>query len=140
MIITKFDRPGLWGLLAIIWMAIIYVLSDTPGADYESVKNATTWLPFATFFAHTGLYFVLSVFVLRFLIATERLPVGLNAYLTLFVALAYGILDELHQANIEGRASEGGDVLVDVFGAALVVVLWFVLRRSKQKKRSRFER
>jgi VanZ family protein len=140
VIITKLDRPGLWGLLAIVWMAIIYVLSDTPGADYESLKDSTSWLPAATFFAHTALYFVLSVFVLRFLIVLKRLPIGLMAYMTVFVATAYGMLDELHQSNIEGRASEGGDVLVDLFGAVLVVVLWFALRQRSQKKSSRYER
>ncbi|MDG0866598.1 VanZ family protein [Candidatus Lucifugimonas marina] len=46
----------------------------------------------------------------------------------MFVAPVYGILDELHQSNVEGRTSEVIDVVADVFGAVLVVVFWFLIR------------
>ena len=128
---TRFDRPWLWATLSVAWMAVIYALSDRPAVDYEGLGDATSWLPFASSFAHVGLYFVLSMFVFRTITTTKRLGFGLTAYLTLFTALAYGILDELHQSNVEGRASEATDVAADVFGAALVVVFWFGLRKYR---------
>lgn len=48
------------------------------------------------------------------------------------------MLDEIHQSNVEGRASEVVDVVADVFGAVLIVVIWLRLKiyRSKSGKRS----
>jgi VanZ family protein len=127
------DKTWLWALLAIAWMAVIYSLSDRPGGDYEGASEATSWLPFATTIAHVGLYFVLSLFVLRAFVLLRPVSSGLIAYSTVFVALVYGILDEVHQSNVEGRASEVGDVVADVFGAVLVVVIWIVIRRFRAK-------
>ena len=50
---------------------------------------------------------------------------------TVFVALVYGVLDEIHQSGVEGRASEVEDVVADVFGAVLIVVFWFFLKRYR---------
>ena len=130
---NKFDRPWLWALLAIAWMALIYALSDKPAEDYEGASNATSGLPFATTIVHIGLYFILSLFVLRTLVLLRPVSTGLIAYSTIFVALIYGILDEIHQSNVEGRASEAGDVVADVFGAVLIVVFWFLLRKYRNK-------
>jgi|TARA_B100000809_G_scaffold99032_2_gene97545 VanZ family protein len=112
-------------------MAVIYALSDRPAVDYDGVDDLTSWLPFASSIAHVGLYFVLSMFVFRTITITKRLGFGMTAYLTLFTALAFGVLDELHQSNVEGRASEATDVVADVFGAVLVVVFWFGLRKYR---------
>ncbi|MCH8909943.1 MAG: VanZ family protein [Chloroflexi bacterium] len=128
-IVTKLDRPWFWGLLSVVWMAVIYGLSDRPGSDYEGVGGFLSWLPFAGTIAHIGLYFVLSVFVFRTIVATKRLALGMSVYLTLFAALVYGALDELHQSNVAGRSSEVADVVADVFGAVLAVVFWFSLKR-----------
>ena len=128
---TKLNRPWLWAPLSIAWMALIYGLSDRPAGDYEGIAEAMFWLPFASTFAHIGLYFILSVFVLRAITTTKRLGPGITAYLTLFASLVYGVLDELHQSNVEGRASEAVDVVADVFGAALVVILWFFLKKYR---------
>lgn len=122
------DRVWFWAVLAIAWMGLIYALSDRSGGSYESASEATSWLPFATTVAHIGLYFILSVFVLRTFVLMRPVSKGLIAYSTIFVALVYGILDELHQSNVEGRTSEVIDVVADVFGAVLVVVFWFLIR------------
>jgi len=128
---TKLDRTWLWALLAIVWMALIYSLSDKPTSAYEGASEATAGLPFATTIAHIGLYFILSLFVLRTLILLRPVTTGLIAYATVLVALVYGVLDEIHQSNVEGRASEAGDVVADVFGAVLVVVFWFLFRKFR---------
>ena len=130
---TKLDRTWLWALLAIVWMALIYWLSDKPASDYEAASEATSWLPLASTITHVGLYFTLSVFVLRTLVLLRPVSIGLIAYSTVFVALVYGILDEIHQSNVEGRRSEAVDVVADVFGAVLVVVLWFLFKRYRSK-------
>ncbi|MDA1278886.1 MAG: VanZ family protein [Chloroflexi bacterium] len=93
-----------------------------------------SWLPFASTVAHVGLYFVLGVFVFRLLLSLNLLAVGMSAYLTLFTALIYGILDEVHQRSVEGRSSEVADIVADVFGAVLAVVFWFGLNRLQRMR------
>lgn len=134
---SKLDRTWFWGLFSVAWMAVIYGLSDRPAGDYEGAGGFFSWLPFAGTVAHVGLYFVLSVFVLRTLVAIKRITIGLSVYLTLFVALVYGLLDELHQSDVAGRSSEVGDVVADVFGAVLVVVFWFGANRIRRMRRMR---
>ena len=125
------DRAWVWAILAAGWMGLIYALSDRPSSAYEGADKATSWLPFATTIAHVGLYFVLSAFVLRPLVLLRPSTEARIAYSTVFVALVYGILDEVHQSTVEGRVSEVVDVIADVFGAVLVVVFWFLIRRYK---------
>jgi VanZ family protein len=132
-IVARLDCTWLWALLAIAWMALIYALSDKPASYYEGTGEATSWLPFTTTVAHIGLYFILSLFVLRTLVLLRPVTTGLIAYVTVLVALVYGTLDEIHQSNVEGRASEAVDVVADVFGAVFVVVFWFLVKKYRSK-------
>jgi len=125
---SKVDVWWSWLALSIMWMAVIYALSDRPAGDLNQVMIAVSYLPFASTFSHIALYLILSIFVLRTLILANSLPTGLKIYLTLFVALVYGILDEFHQSNIKGRSSEVNDVIADVFGAVLVVLFWYAYK------------
>ena len=131
--IKHVDQPWLWGSLTIGWMALIYTLSDMPAKDFDSTRNIVTWLPFANSLVHIGLFMVLSVFVLRTLVLSRLVSEPLTACLTIFVALTYGILDEMHQSSIEGRTSEAIDVVSDIFGSALIVVFWLLLKKIPQK-------
>ena len=114
-------------------MALIYTLSDMPAKDFENTRNIVTWLPFANSLVHIVLFMVLSVFVLRTLVLSRLVSEPLIAYLTIFVALTYGVLDEMHQSSIEGRTSEAIDVVSDIFGSALIVVFWLLLKKIPQK-------
>ena len=136
---NKLDRAWLWGPLTFAWMAVIYSLSDRPAGDFEGVGDSVSMLPFAGTVAHLGLYFVFGVFVYRTITALNsgRLGSAMTVYLTLFAALVYGVLDELHQSNVEGRSSEVADVVADVSGAALAVVFWFGAKRIWRWRRTR---
>ena len=125
---SKVDAWWSWLALSIMWMGVIYALSDRPAGDFNQVMIAVSYLPFASTFIHIALYLILSIFVLRTLVLTNSIPTGLKIYLTLFVAFVYGILDEFHQSNIKGRSSEVNDVAADVFGAVLVVLFWYAYK------------
>lgn len=131
--IKHVDQPWLWGSLTIGWMALIYTLSDMPAKDFDSTRNIVTWLPFANSLVHIGLFMVLSVFVLRTLVLSRLVSEPLTAYLTIFVALTYGILDEMHQSSIEGRTSEAIDVAADIFGSVLIVIFWLLHKKFPSK-------
>ena len=87
-----------------------------------------------------ALYFVLSVLVLRTLVLLRSVTENLRAYSTIFVTLVYGVLDEFHQSDVDGRTSEAIDVVADVSGAVLVVVFWFFLKRYRARPANNADR
>ena len=111
-------------------MALIYTLSDIPAKDFDNISSTVTWLPFANSLVHIALFMVLSVFVLRMLLLSSLISRPLIVYLTIFVSLAYGIFDEMHQSNIEGRTSDVMDVVSDIFGSTLIVVFWLLFKKN----------
>ena len=111
-------------------MALIYTLSDIPAKDFDNVSSTVTWLTFANSLVHIALFMVLSVFVLRMLVLSSLISRPLIVYLTIFVSLAYGIFDEMHQSNIEGRTSDVMDVVSDIFGSTLIVVFWLLFKKN----------
>ncbi|HIF72601.1 MAG TPA: hypothetical protein EYQ61_08620 [Dehalococcoidia bacterium] len=129
----RLDRVWLWAVLSLVWMGVIYWLSDQPAGDYGDANRWFDWLPYTGTFAHIGLYCVLSVLALRTLMLLRPVSEGLIAYSTVFVAFVYGVLDEIHQKSVEGRASEAIDVVADVFGSVLVVVFWFLVKRYRAR-------
>jgi VanZ family protein len=129
----KLDHAWIWAVLSLGWMAFIYALSDRPAETFDDANDVVSWLPLASVLVHVALYFVLSVLVLRTLVLLRSVTEGLMAYSTIFVALVYGVLDEFHQSDVDGRASEAIDVVADVSGAVLVVVFWFFLKRYRAR-------
>ncbi len=67
--------------------------------------------------AHFGLYFLLAWFIAGGLNATRRSPRRL--FLSVILATAYGISDELHQSLVPSREASVTDLLVDLIGACL---------------------
>ena len=129
----KLDSAWIWAVLSLSWMAFIYALSDQPAGTFDDANDVVSWLPLASVLVHVALYFVLSVLVLRTLILLRSVAGGLIPYSTIFVALVYGVLDEFHQSDVDGRTSEAIDVVADVSGAVLVVVFWFFLKRYRAR-------
>ena len=62
-----------------IWMGVIYYLSDQPISKFDNVNEAIKWLPFTTLMVHATLYLVLSGLVLRMLIRVNLLSQSLIA-------------------------------------------------------------
>ena len=129
----KLDSAWIWAVLSLGWMAFIYALSDQPAGTFDDANDVVSWLPLASVLVHVALYFVLSVLVLRTLILLRSVAGCLIPYSTIFVALVYGVLDEFHQSDVDGRTSEAIDVVADVSGAVLVVVFWFFLKRYRAR-------
>ena len=129
----KLDSAWIWAVLSLGWMAFIYALSDQPAGTFDDANDVVSWLPLASVLVHVALYFVLSVLVLRTLILLRSVAGGLIPSSTILVALVYGVLDEFHQSDVDGRTSEAIDVVADVSGAVLVVVFWFFLKRYRAR-------
>jgi hypothetical protein len=120
-------------LPALIWAAIIFVLSSVPGSAYPatSIVNADKLV-------HLALYGLLAGLCARGFVrgSGPGLGLGLGRVLVLAALLStlYGITDELHQSFVPGRNCDWHDVVADaagsVLGAAFVVGLAFRRRRG----------
>jgi VanZ family protein len=116
---TRSFRP--W-IPALVWAAIIFVLSSLPGSAYPKTNLIN-----ADKLVHVALYGLLGGLCARgFVRGTGRgawAALGLAALLSAL----YGVTDELHQAFVPGRNSDWRDVVADaagsVLGAAVVVLL-----------------
>ena len=108
------------GGLAVIWMGVIFGLSELPGS---AVPGRFGWL------GHLLAYAILASLYLAALDPTLRAPRA--AAVAVVLASVYGILDELHQLYVPGRSSDPVDWLVDTAGAILAVWLIVVVRNRR---------
>jgi len=114
-------------ILAFTMMGIIFLFSSC-NADISSmqsdmiVKLINNVIPINSFFvrklAHFSLFFILELV----LFLTFK-----NIYLSFFISSGYALLDEFHQYFVPGRSCELRDVLIDISGcilAILIIKLW----------------
>ena len=55
-------------------------------------------------------------------------------FIVIIISLLYGISDEFHQSFINGRTSSLQDILADLTGAILAVLIWYAYIRKKSIK------
>lgn len=85
--------------------------------------------------AHMGVYFVLAGLLLW---AVRRWPSPRRRVLTVLpLCAALAGLDEFHQTFVPGRNGQFRDVLIDLSGAVLLLLLWAVLRRLRARRKNR---
>jgi len=104
-------------LLACGYMFGIYVVSSLPGESTERLM----WLPDYVF--HALGYAVLAALWFIALRRTWDLSVRKAVVWTMLIALLYGVLDEIHQSFTPGRVPSSADVVADVLGAAIALLL-----------------
>ena len=114
-------------VMAFTMMGIIFLFSSC-NANISSmqsdmiVKLINNVIPINSFFirnlAHFSLFFILELI----LFLTVK-----NIYLSFFISSGYALLDEFHQYFVPGRSCELRDVLIDISGcilAILIIKLW----------------
>ena len=114
-------------VMAFTMMGIIFLFSSC-NANISSmqsdmiVKLINNVMPINSFFvrklAHFSLFFILELI----LFLTVK-----NIYLSFFISSGYALLDEFHQYFVPGRSCELRDVLIDISGcilAILIIKLW----------------
>lgn len=109
-----------WWLPAIAWAVIILVGTSLPRVPGPDVDNADK-------LAHLIAYFVLGALVARAFRGGTKLDRAQWAGLTVVAGSLYGLLDELHQIPLPERSCSAGDLVADVAGVALGVVMIMLL-------------
>jgi VanZ family protein len=123
----------------IAWMAVIWSFS-TDVASAEHTAGPIAWIvsvlfpsatpaqvqlihAFARKLGHLTEYAILAALWFRAVHAGRRLDAVPSALTALAVSAAWAILDEFHQSFVPSRTSSALDVLIDVAGAGLALLL-----------------
>lgn len=139
------------------WYAVITALSAQTGSESSEMSDsvatqlfelgllngrggAAAWMELVTFLlrkgAHMGAYFLLAALLLFALRRVSCRPLFQGLW-ALGLCGAMAGLDEFHQTFVPGRSGQLRDVLIDLSGAAVCVLLWagLCLLRKKHRKR-----
>ncbi len=111
-------------LPAVIWMIVIYYLSNRTGSDLNAfLPFLQKWLPFMKGFnwGHFIAYFILALTFYWALGGNESAGFRLKIMIVI-LCLLYGITDEYHQKFVEGRSPDIKDLINDSIGAALAML------------------
>jgi VanZ family protein len=119
-------------IAAILWAALIFFLSATPGSAFPSHPNALNVV------AHFGEYLLLAA-LLALAIDAPRRPLWQTALIAVLLASLYGASDELHQLFVAGRSADPVDWVVDTAGALVgaIVTVWVLSAQRVRKSRMR---
>ena len=125
------------GGVLFVWMAVIFSFSSLPGNGVA--VDSPLWYVADRKGAHLAEFALLTTLAFSFLrsVFLKESWVWLLGTAAAW-AVAYGALDELHQAFVFGRGSHFSDVLIDALGAWMATLyLGFFMRtvqRKEQKK------
>ncbi|MBR1758137.1 MAG: VanZ family protein [Lachnospiraceae bacterium] len=138
-------------VLAILWMAVIFIHSAMPG-DLSGAESGffaawlAKWLPiekellhlFVRKGAHLAEFLILGVLLQRLFARAEfrkwpEMGTFARNGCAFFCGVCYAVTDEVHQLFVDGRAGQVRDVLIDAAGVLLGVLITHFARRNKQK-------
>ena len=140
-----------WGLV-VVWAGVIFYASAKTGADFNSgngiIAACAKWLAGVLSDAlggpvdpspvgHFAEYLVFGALLANALLCTARVRDGQPGWLSRPVALsvgiaaAYALTDELHQLFVPGRSCDPVDWAVDVCAALLGALLVHLIARRR---------
>ena len=105
-------------LPVLLWMLIIFISSAIPAYKFPEVQG-WGW-PKLIHLIYYGMLCFLAQRALRHQ-SRFRLLTRHSSLFAVIIAVAYGVTDEFHQLFTPGRHGQITDVLIDRFGACLVI-------------------
>lgn len=146
------------GALLLCWMCTIYRFSAQPAVESEKVSGTVAYRVVEVYnrifsaaysqekmearakaidypirkAAHMTEYAVLGIIALLCLMGYEGLERKIYP-VSLFIAVLYAASDEFHQLYVPGRAGRISDVCIDAIGAAIGLLLFFVLQKIRER-------
>lgn len=138
-------KKALRFLPAIVWMLVIFLLSNEPGPEsYQRSKILAEILSFFGFpvtengifflrkLAHFSVYFILTVFF--FIGFCQSFELKKAFLISFFSSVLYASSDEFHQRFVPNRVGTPTDVLVDSFGALVAILVIYLFLQFFSKK------
>ena len=104
--------------LGLYWL-LIFILTSIPGNHIPQLFGISDKIK------HFGAYFVLAILLNFTLYLQNRFPLlsKKSMLFTFIITLFYGLFDEVHQIFIPGRAFDWWDLVADVVGSLLGILL-----------------
>jgi VanZ family protein len=145
------EKKKWWILLTVIWIIIIYIMTEMAYFNGESTSTAikktivkteqinpiilqpadpSTIQHLNVFFrksAHIIVFGILAIFIYKCLEGQR-----FSYILVLLFTILYAIFDEWHQSFVPGRTSAFKDVLFDTFGASVTLLSIYIISRDKR--------
>ncbi len=115
-----------------LWMAVIFALSSQPAGALPDVGLVVCKL------AHLLEYLILAILVMSALNWSIRSSVT-GAATTVLVSAVYAVSDEIHQLFVPGRNGSPLDVLIDIAGAIIGILLFSQLHKLRFRQQYRRE-
>lgn len=111
-------RKFLYLPLGLYWL-LIFILTSIPGTHIPTIFGVSDKIK------HFGAYFVLAILLNFTLYIQDRFPLLAKHSMlyTFFITLFYGLFDEVHQIFIPGRAFDWWDLVADIIGSVLGILL-----------------
>lgn len=144
----------IYGILVIVWMAVIFAFSNQNGEesqktsgyftdkvvqiitkvkmDVDIVKTEEVISFLNRKMAHFSIYFVGAILIFNF-VSTFSLKLRNVILLTFIIGVVYSISDEMHQLFISERAGQIRDVLIDSAGVIIATLLMGKFKEEKWK-------
>ena len=114
-----------------VWAGVIFYFSSLariPPIIMELIPK--------TYICHIIVYAILSILLLRASINSKNTTFRENAiYLTILIAILYGITDEIHQQFVPGRVFSHLDVIANSVGSVVILTKNFFVRGKLYLKR-----
>ncbi len=133
-------------LALFLWMGLIFSLSAQPAGESSELSNGfldffLRILPFhvSSFFIRKAAHFTeFMLLCVLFYLATFSCGFKKRPWISFFCAAVYAVSDEVHQLFVQGRACQFRDMLIDMSGALLGVLLceavYYVFKKYSDKK------
>ena len=118
------QKLKLW-LPSFLWMALIFVLSSMPGANFSGDKKED-------FLVRKVLHVIeYTILTLTYYRGSKKVAVAV------VLAILFAITDEFHQTLVPSRTGKRSDIVIDASAAVITgLVLWKYLQNLPQKLKS----
>jgi len=134
-------------ILVIVWMIVIFLLSNSPSDESSKLSNKTMDLTvvkvfklFKTKKSSESIRSKYSTLVRKSAHFTEYMILGILSYLVLkgfeidnpllviLLCFLYAVTDEIHQYFVPGRSCRVFDVMIDTIGSLVGVLIVYFLK------------
>jgi VanZ family protein len=125
-------KSYLWYQLpAVLWAAAIFIESTIPGKKIPHLPPGSDKI------IHATLFFIFCWFAHR---ALKFQNIEWLSRISLFIALVgtaiYGFSDEYHQIFVPGRTPDVYDLIADITGASIYLMIIFFIDRKRRSRQA----
>ena len=114
----------------IIWAIIIFVLCSIPGNDLP--KTSALSIPHFDKIVHFGMFFVMGIFLFSEIsIQTKLKRISITSIILLMIAIYGATIEYLQQNYFINRSGDYLDLLADVLGGIIAVIMYPWLKKQK---------